>query len=160
MKRIAYVLKPGESGPPAGVKAGVRQGIGRQEGDYRPYKTRRERGSMLARLNTAVNAMPGYAVYLQRDRPKGAPGYTDVVIGCHAVGDFGHGSGPSINIYKVRSSYVLQPGNALAIEFYASTEVPEWSGRRVNIGLEDDAVLTQDGIRWAYPPIDRVLLIN
>jgi hypothetical protein len=83
-----------------------------------------------------------------------------VVIGCHAVGDFGHGSGPSINIYKVRSSYVLQPGNALSIEFFASTEVPEWSGRRVDIGLEDDALLTQDGIRWAYPPIDRVLLIN
>jgi hypothetical protein len=40
-----------------------------------------------------------------------------------------------------------------SIELSASHMVPEWGSTRVNMGLEDEALFTREGARWAdgYP---------
>lgn len=45
-------------------------------------------------------------------------------------------------------------------EFFAYTPAPEWGGKKVRIPLEDDAVVTHNGIEWLYPINTRILLIR
>ena len=84
-----------------------------------------------------------------------------MVIGCHSVGNSGHGIGPSIAFFNpVRLQFELRPGNLLSIELFAYTAMPEWDGAKVRIPLEDDALLTERGIEWLYPKNDRILLVK
>jgi hypothetical protein len=48
----------------------------------------------------------------------------------------------------------------LSIEFFAWTPAPEWGGKKVRIPLEDDAIVTDRGVEWMYPIINRILLIG
>lgn len=83
-----------------------------------------------------------------------------MLIGCHSTGDLGHGAGASIISWPLRKSHVLRPTQALVIELFTTTPVPEWGGRRLTIALEDDIVLTDDGVRFVYPPISHILLVH
>ncbi|NOS56837.1 MAG: hypothetical protein HOP37_11350 [Cyclobacteriaceae bacterium] len=86
---------------------------------------------------------------------------TDVIIGCHSVGDWGHGTGPSIAFFNpVQLDYVVKPSNLFSIEFFAFTPMPEWGGKKLRIPLEDDAIVTERGVEWLYPINRRVLLIK
>ena len=76
------------------------------------------------------------------NQPTDDPETTDVVIGCHSVGNTGHGIGPSIAFFNpVRVEYELRPTNLLSIELFAYTAVPEWGGKKLRVPLEDDAIL-------------------
>ena len=86
---------------------------------------------------------------------------TDVIIGCHSVGNWGHGIGPSIAFFNpVRLGYVLKPTNLISIELFAYTKIPEWGGKKLRVPLEDDAVITERGIEWLYPINPRILVIK
>jgi Xaa-Pro aminopeptidase len=86
---------------------------------------------------------------------------TDVIIGCHSVGDWGHGTGPSIAFFHpVQLNYIVRPTNLLSIEFFAYTPMPEWGGKKLRIPLEDDAIVTERGVEWLYPINQRVILIK
>ena len=86
---------------------------------------------------------------------------TEVIIGCHSVGNLGHGIGPSIAFFNpVRLTYELKPTNLLSIELFAYTAAPEWGGKKVRIPLEDDAIVTERGVEWLYPVNERILLIK
>jgi len=86
---------------------------------------------------------------------------TDVIIGCHSVGNWGHGVGPSIAFFNPkRLEYEIKPSNLLSIELFAYTMIPEWGGAKLRVALEDDAVVTDRGVEWLYPINPRVLLIK
>jgi len=55
---------------------------------------------------------------------------------------------------------MLHPTNLLAIELFAYTAAPEWGGKKVRIPIEDDGVVTANGIEWLYPINTRILLIH
>lgn len=160
MKRMAYVLKPGENAPPAGVQRAYdkAQGIRAMILDViRPGVTA---GEALAAVNARVAATPGY-VLGKYDDPSKDPKVSDVVIGSHSVGDFGHGSGPSMADFNpLRMTYTLRPTNPLSIELFVYTVVPEWGTRKIKIPLEDNGVVTERGFQWAYPPNSRILLVK
>jgi len=83
------------------------------------------------------------------------------MIGCHSVGDWGHGTGPSIAHFNpLQLTYTLQPTNLLSIELFAYTPIPEWGGAKLRIPLEDDAVVTERGVEWIYPINERIQLIR
>ena len=111
-----------------------------------------------------VGAMPGYKTLSLENPAAGKPGpgdqTTTVLIGCHSTGDLGHGSGASVISWPLRKSYVLRPTQALVSEFFTSTPVPEWGGQRISMALEDDTILTDDGVRFVYPPISHILLVH
>ncbi len=86
---------------------------------------------------------------------------TDVVLGPHSVGNWGHGLGPSLAFFNpTRMTYELRPGTLISIELFAYTANPEWDNAKIRIPLEDDAVVTERGVEWLYPVNDRILVIK
>jgi len=159
MKRIAYVLKEGEIGVPKGIQNAFDQGVKVRDivkKTIKPGVTAKQAETAIytALTKAGFNKMKGFNKYTNLDK-------TDVIIGCHSVGNWGHGIGPSIAYWNpVRLEYVLKPSNLISIELFAYTKVPEWNGKKLRIPLEDDAVITERGIEWLYPVNTRVLLIK
>jgi Xaa-Pro aminopeptidase len=158
MKRMAYVLKEGEKDVPPGIQrafdqalkvrqivvATIKPGITAKQNETNIYKALQD--AMFSRI--------------EFNKP-GADEKTDVIIGCHSVGDWGHGSGPSIAFFNpVQLTYVVKPTNLFSIELFAYTPMPEWGGKKLRIPLEDDAVVTERGVEWLYPINQRVFLIK
>lgn len=159
MKRMCYVLQEGETEVPPGIqnafdqavhvrdiiKQTIKPGVTAQEAENAVYTALEEEG---------FNKMKGFNQYTEGD-------VTDVIIGCHSVGNWGHGVGPSIAFFNpVRLGFELKPTNLLSIELFAYTKVPEWGGKKLRVPLEDDALLTERGIEWIYPINPRVLVIK
>ena len=60
----------------------------------------------------------------------------------------------------LRMTYLLRPTNLFSVEFFSFTVIPEWGSDKVTLPLEDDAVLTERGLEWVYPPNSHILLIH
>ncbi|MEN3746383.1 M24 family metallopeptidase [Sphingomonas sp. HF-S3] len=160
MKRMAYVLKPGETAPPAGVQRAFDRALGIRRMILDVIRPGVTAGDALAAVNKRVAETPGL-VLGRYDDPSKDPKVSDVVIGSHSVGDLGHGSGPSMADFNpLRMTYRLRPGTMLSIELFLYTPVPEWGGRKIKIPLEDNGVVTDRGLEWAYPPNSRILLVR
>ncbi|MDE0806232.1 MAG: M24 family metallopeptidase [Longimicrobiales bacterium] len=159
LKRIAYVLKEGETAVPQGLQNAFDQARAARDvirKNIRPGPTASETFDL---LNNQLEEA-GFAVMDTFNQPSDGD-RTDVITGNHSVGNLGHGVGPSIAWFNpVRMTYVLHPGNLLSIELFAYTKVPEWSGAKVRIPLEDDAVITTRGVEWLYPINQKILLIK
>ncbi|MDM7929764.1 M24 family metallopeptidase [Blastomonas fulva] len=160
MKRMAYVLKAGENAPPPGVQRAFDKALEIRRMILDVIKPGITAGDALAAVNSRVAQTPGLALG-RYDDPVADPKVSDVVIGSHSVGDLGHGSGPSMADFNpLRMTYTLQPSNFLSIELFLYTPVPEWGTRKIKIPLEDNGVVTERGLEWAYPANSRILLVK
>lgn len=159
MKRMAYVLQEGETAVPPGIqnafdravevrtiiKETIKPGVTAKEAEEAVYQ---------ALIDKGFNKMKGFNQATEMD-------VTDVIIGCHSVGNWGHGIGPSIAFFNPkRLHYEIKPTNLLSIELFAYTKLPEWGGKKLRVPLEDDAIVTERGVEWLYPINPRVLLIK
>lgn len=159
MKRIAYVLREGETAVPPGIQNAFDQGVEVRniiKQTIKPGFTAKENEDRVyAALEAAgFQKMKGFNQYTDED-------VTDVIIGCHSVGNWGHGVGPSIAFFNpVRLEYEIKPTNLLSIELFAYTKVPEWAGKKLRIPLEDDAIVTERGVEWIYPINPRIQVIK
>ncbi|HXH06454.1 MAG TPA: M24 family metallopeptidase [Vicinamibacterales bacterium] len=159
MKRIAYVLREGEDRVPAGLQRAFDQAVKAREIVRRTILPGRRADETLALVNRRLEEA-GFAVMEAFDQPSATP-RTDVIVGCHSVGNLGHDVGPSIAWFTPRQlTFAIRPTNLLSIELFAWTPAPEWQGRKVRIPLEDDAMVTERGVEWIAPPGDRILLIG
>ncbi len=159
MKRIAYVLKDGETAAPKSIQHAFDQGRRARKIITQTIKPDRTAVQAESEIYAALVAA-GFA-QIGFNQPTDNPSTTDVVIGCHSVGNFGHGAGPSIAFFNpLRRTYMLHPTNLLSIELFAYTAIPEWGNKKLRIPLEDDAIVTERGVEWLYPPNDRLLLIR
>ncbi len=159
LKRMAYVLKPGETAVPAGIQHAFDRAIEVREIIRRSIEPGREAREILEHLNRRV-AEAGFEIMAEFNKPTGSPA-TEVIIGCHSTGNTGHGIGPSIVTWNpLRSQFVVEPQQFFSIEFFAYTAAPEWDGRKVRIPLEDDAIVTERGVEWLYPVNERILLVR
>ena len=158
MKRIAYVLKPGETEAPEGLRNAFEQGLKARDVVRRTIKPGPTAAKMLEEVNDEL-AKAGFSL-IEFNSPSDTD-LTDVVIGCHSVGNLGHGIGPSIAWFNpTRLQYEIRPPNMFSIELFAYTRAPEWGGAKVRIPLEDDAIVTERGVEWFYPVNQRILLIR
>lgn len=159
LKRMAYVLKEGETGIPDGLQNAFDQGAKVRsiiKQTIKPGVTAQQAEDAIydALTKAGFNKMKAFNQYTDLDK-------TDVIIGCHSVGNWGHGIGPSIAFFNpVRLGYELKPSNLISIELFAYTKLPEWGGKKLRVALEDDAVITERGIEWLYPINAGVLLIK
>jgi len=159
MKRIAYVLKEGETEPPAGLRHAFDQAVKVRDvmkASIRPAPTARQA------LDATWNAIEAAGFNrIEFNQPSADPDVTDVVIGPHSVGSWGHGIGPSLAFFNpTRLGYELRPGTLISVELFAYTANPDWGGRKVRIPLEDDAVVTERGAQWLYPANRGILVIR
>ena len=159
MKRIAYVLKDGETEPPAGIRHAFEQGRAVRDimkATIRPAPTATE---ALERTTAALEAAGFNMVAF--NQPTDDPAVTDVVLGPHSVGNWGHGLGPSLAFFNpTRMTYELRPSTLLSIELFAFTANPDWNNAKIRIPLEDDAIVTERGVEWLYPVNNRILVIK
>lgn len=159
VKRLAYVLKPGETAPPKGIQHAFDEAVKVREIIRTNIKPGRTAADTLKLLNQKV-AEAGYAIMETFNKTSDTP-KTEVIIGSHSVGNLGHDVGPSIAWFNpLRLTYQIRPTNMFSIEFFAWTPAPEWGGKKVRIPLEDDAIVTERGVEWLYPVNNRILLIG
>jgi Xaa-Pro aminopeptidase len=160
LKRHAYVLRERETHLPPSFQKAFDNGRAVRDilkANIMPGRTAAETFELLnQRIETA-----GFNVMDTFNKPTDDPELIDVIIGCHSVGNLGHGVGPSIAWFNPeRMSYVIQPTNLFSIELFAYTAIPEWGNKKLRIPLEDDAIVTERGVEWLYPVNQKVLLIR
>ena len=159
MKRIAYVLKPGEVGVPPGIQHAFDQGRRVREVIRKNIKAGLTAEETLDVLNEKI-AEAGFHV-MEEFNVTSDTDKTEVMIGCHSVGNTGHGIGPSIAWFNpLRVTFEIKPTNMFVIELFAYTAAPEFGGAKVRIPLEDDAIVTERGVEWLYPINERILLVR
>jgi len=138
----AYVLRQGESDAPQGLKDLLRKGNRLQD-------------ILLGEMREGRKGNEILVASLAKAKAEGIEGS----IYTHPIGFYGHGSGVTIGMTE-KQSFVpgtgdrpLYPNTVYSIELSASHVVPEWGDSRVTMGLEDEAIFTKDGARWAdgYP---------
>ena len=137
-QHMGYVLKAVETTPPASLKKALANGNRMQDvmvEEMRPGRSGNEvLGAALKRI--------------QKDGINGSV-YT------HPIGDHGHGAGPLVGLWDRqqgvpgRGDVILLPNTWYSIELSARTPIPEWGGRDVFVGQEEDAILDESGkLQW------------
>jgi Xaa-Pro aminopeptidase len=160
MKRHAYVLQEGETHLPGSIQKAFDNGRAVRDILKQNIKAGRTAGETYEILNQLIDEA-GFTVMEEFNQPTDDADLVDVIIGCHSVGNLGHGIGPSIAWFNPeRMTYVIQPSNMFSIELFAYTAIPEWGGKKLRIPLEDDAIVTERGVEWLYPVNQEVLLIR
>ena len=158
-KRIAYVLKPGETALPASYQRAFDNAVRIRDVIRRTAQAGKTAQAMMDEVNAAIAAAGFTALRAFNQVREDAS--VEFIIGCHSVGDWGHGIGPSMAFFNPgRLTYEMRPTNLFSIELFAYTPIPEWQGKKLRIPLEDDAVVTSRGVEWLSPPIQRIGLIR
>ncbi len=175
-KRVAYVLQEGEVAVPSSIQFGWDQALKARKVIRKNIKIGQTAGETLKILGKALQEEGFEYIHLTKDPMHGGgpslepdehykhPGKTGISIDCHCVGNTGNSevaSGPSIAGFRPdRAHVVIKPNNLFAFEFVAYTPVQEWGGRKVRFNIEDDAIVTENGVEWLYPPNEKILLIH
>jgi Xaa-Pro aminopeptidase len=149
-QHLAYVLAPGETDAPEGLRRALANANALQDivmEELRPGRTGNE-------ILTASRA---------RMQARGIDG----TVYSHPVGLHGHGAGPLIGLWDYqdgvggRGDAKVIPSMWWSIELQATTPVPEWGGQAVRVAQEEDAIIDAGGkVRWALRRQDRLFLIR
>ena len=126
-QHMGYVLRPGETDAPAGLKAGLAAANGVQD-------------ALLAAFRTGVT---GNTV-LADARGRAIAAGLEPSIYSHPIGYHGHAAGAAIGFWDnqnadPRGEWKLKGKTAWSIELSATRAVPEWGGQKVKFKLEEDA---------------------
>ncbi len=158
IKRVAYVLGPGETTPPQSIQAAFDKAVAVRDVLKAVVKPGLRADETMTRMDAAL-AAAGYGV-IEFNRPN-ADDRTDVVYGFHPVGNTGHDIGPSLTTWQpLQRTFVLRTQHIFAFEYFAYTPIPEWGGAKLRIPIEDDAILTEDGVQFLHPANYRLLVIK
>ncbi|MEM1095359.1 MAG: M24 family metallopeptidase [Bacteroidota bacterium] len=133
----AYVLRPGETDAPQGLKDALAVGNRLQDILTEQFVTGRSGNAILL---GALNQAKAEGI--------------DATIYTHPIGYHGHGTGPTIGLWDQqggvpgRGDYPLYPNTAYAIELNAAVGIPEWGGQRIRVMLEEDAFFDGETVRY------------
>lgn len=151
-QKMAYVLLPGETDAPAGLKLAL-------------HNTNELQDALTLRA-----ARPGrtggevYNLAMEEMKQKGIK----AMIYSHPIGNQGHGLGASIDFRAASNDPRLGPaaterlrkGSYLSVELNTCTEIPEWASQPICMMEEDDAYLTDEGYRFFRPRQTELYLIH
>jgi Xaa-Pro aminopeptidase len=145
-----YVLLPGETDAPAGLKKALANANAMQDIAMEEIRPGRSGNEILKSV-------------LERMRAKGIDG----TMYSHPIGIHGHGSGPPIGLWDYqdgvpgRGDAKVTPSMWYSIELQATTPVAEWGGQPVRMAQEEDMIIGADGkARWALRRQDKLFLIK
>jgi Xaa-Pro aminopeptidase len=135
-QHLAYVLKPGETEAPAGLRAGLANSNRVQDFLTRAFRVGRSGNEALA-----IARADAIAAGL------------DPSIYTHPIGHHGHGAGPSIGFWDnqnadPRGDGPIRANTAWSIELTSYANVPEWGGQRVDFRTEEDAFFDGRTVRY------------
>ncbi|MEQ8410122.1 MAG: M24 family metallopeptidase [Erythrobacter sp.] len=146
-QHLAYVLKPGETEAPAGLRAGLANTNRVQDIVMEEFAVGRSGNAILAAARARALAEG-----------------LDPSIYSHPIGLHGHGAGSAIGFWDnqgpdPRGEYRLRANTAWSIELTSYAEVPEWGGQRVDFRSEEDAFFDGDTVRFLDGRQTRLTLI-
>ena len=133
----AYVLKPGESAAPEGLRDALAAGNRLQDILTDQFEAGRTGNEILAAA-------------LEQAEAEGI----DATIYTHPIGFHGHGAGPTIGLWDQQSGvpgrgdYPLYANTAYSIELNAAVDIPEWDGQEILVKLEEDAFFDGEHVRY------------
>jgi Xaa-Pro aminopeptidase len=163
-QRTAYVLRHGETGPPESLQQAFSN-------------------ALRVRDQLTANMVPGEIAHKVWDKTMewaqsegyaimypAASGRRETVtqlqagIYCHSIGNSTHDIGARIAVdwptaYGDRVRYPLELNQWYSVELGVSTPIPEWGGRAVFVGIEEDAALTGQGVEFFAPPQTELIVI-
>jgi hypothetical protein len=146
-QHLAYVLKPGETDAPAGLKAGLAAANRIQDALTSAFAVGLTGNDVLAAARKAATE--------QGLKPS---------IYSHPLGYHGHGAGPAIGFWDnqnadPRGGFTIHPDTAWSIELSAFVPVPEWGGQEVQFRTEEDAFYDGRSVRYIDGRQTRLTLI-
>lgn len=145
----AYILRPGETDAPAGLKAALAEGNRLQD-------------ILMDAMQTGQTGNQVLKVSLDQARSEGL----NPQIYSHPLGYHGHAAGPTIGMWDQqggvpgKGDYPLFDSTAYSIELNVKKAVPEWGDQEVRIALEEDAVLVNGTMRWLHGRQEQFHLIG
>jgi Xaa-Pro aminopeptidase len=149
-QHMGYVLQPGESEAPAGLRQALHAGNRLQD----------------IVMEELVPGRTGNEI-LREARKRMQSAGIDGTVYSHPIGDHGHGAGPLVGLWDRqdgvpgRGDVPVRPNTWYSIELQVTTPVPEWDGQAVRMALEEDAYLDGDGNRhWVLGPQLSVHLVR
>jgi Xaa-Pro aminopeptidase len=158
VKRVAYVLKPGETAAPASIQRAFDRALSVRDVLKRAIRPGVRADETMKKMDEALRAA-GFGV-IEFNRPN-KDDKTDVVYGFHPVGNTGHDIGPSLTTWQpLQTTLVMHTEHLFSFEYFAYTPIPEWGGAKLRIPIEDDAVLMSDGIQFVHPANYRLLTVR
>jgi Xaa-Pro aminopeptidase len=140
MQWQAYVCHIGEGTVPAGLQKALDRAVDLADvlmGEFKQGLTGNEIGANATKKAEAAGLRPQ--------------------LYSHPIGFFGHSAGTSVDTrpasgqppgFKQVMEYPMQYNTVYAIEFSATTAVPEWKGADVRISYEEQGVFTKNGCNW------------
>lgn len=158
VKRIAYVLRPGELVPPRSIREAFEKAVAVRAALKPVLQPGRTAKETMTAMDDALRKA-GYGV-IEFNRPN-ADDRTDVAYGFHPVGNTGHGMGASMTTWQpFQSTLPLRIGQMFAFEYFAYSPIEEWGGKKLRVPIEDDAILMEDGVQFLHPANHRLLVIK
>jgi hypothetical protein len=149
-QHLGYVLKEGESAPPAGLLAGLAM-------------SNRLQDILLAEMIPGRTGNEILMAALSQMDDEGING----TIYTHPIGDHGHGAGPLIGLWdrqepiEGRGEVKLEKNTWHSIELQATRTVPEWGGKEVTFKQEEEALVDGDGNRqWVFRRQEHLYLVK
>ena len=137
-QHLAYVLKPGETSAPQGLRDGLKA-ANRLQDLTMQFARVGETGNNALRDARAAAIKEGIVPSIY----------------CHPIGYHGHAAGTPIGMtdyqqgVPIRGDYMFYPYTWHSIELNATYKVPEWAGQAVRFPLEEDAAIMPDG-KWDW----------
>ena len=147
-QQLAYVLRPGETGAPAGLVAGMAAANRVQDLLTSSFQSGRSGNEI---LKAALDASAAEGL--------------NATIYTHPIGFHGHAAGPTLGLWDQqggvpgRGDYPLYPNTVHSIELNARMGVPEWDNKAVRFSLEEDAFFDGETVWYIDPRQEALLLI-
>jgi Xaa-Pro aminopeptidase len=135
-QHLAYVLKPGETQAPAGLRAGLKAANAVQDALLSSFKVGATGNEVLAAARAkAIAAGLKPSIY------------------SHPLGYHGHAAGTAIGFWDnqngdERGLYPVHPNTTWSIELAAYAPVPEWGGQEVQFRSEENAYFDGSRVRF------------
>jgi Xaa-Pro aminopeptidase len=148
-QKMAYVLKPGETDAPPGLRQAMANTNTLQD------------ALMLRHSRPGLTGGAVFRATMAEMKEKNI----EAMVYSHPIGTQGHGLGAGIDFRAANRSDTtalnsrLRLGSYISIELNTATPVPEWGGKKVFVMMEDDAHLTPDGFRFFRPRQEAFYLI-
>ena len=158
VKRVAYVLKPGETAPPRSIQTAFDKAVAVRDVLKKAIKPGIRADETMKAMDQALRSA-GYGV-IEFNKPN-ADDKTDVVYGFHPVGNTGHDIGPSLTTWQpLQTTFTMHVQHLFSFEYFAYSPIVEWGGKKLRIPIEDDAVLMESGVQFVHSANYRLLVIK
>ncbi len=165
IKRTVYILKPGETEPPASIQKAFAAAVNFSD-VYASKLIPGEIGHVVWEQLAQITKEKGYAVGYPDTGGRAATSTTaEIGIYGHSTGSVAHDIGPRIAqdwpfAYGDRVRYPLKLGEWESMEFHVSTPIPEWGGKTYYARFEENIRVGPNGAEWIIPRQEKLLLLG